>query len=158
MSELESELGLELADLLGSAAEEVLETMFYSGVFGPGTEGDGPYLSAGVSFRGSRSGSLDVAAPESTATALAAAFLGETVESVPPDQVPTVIGELANVLCGVVLGRVEEGGQFVIAPPQVCRLETGSLARHLEVRRVFELEEGSISVGLTIDDSVPGNG
>jgi len=142
----------ELEDLLSSAAEEVLETMFYSGVFGPGTEGGGPYLSAGVSFRGSRSGALDVAAPEATATALAASFLGETAESVPAEQVPAVIGELANVLCGVVLGRVEEGGQFVIAPPKVSRTEAGvQPARNLEIRRVFELEEGTLSVGLTID-------
>ncbi len=147
----------ELTDLLDSATEEVLETMFYTGAFGPGTEGGGPYLSAGVSFRGSRNGTLDVAAPEATATALAAAFLGETPESVPPEQVPAVIGELANVLCGVVLGRVEDGGQFVIAPPNVSRLDLEALARNLEVRRVFELEEGTLSVGLTID-SVSGNG
>jgi CheY-specific phosphatase CheX len=143
----------EFDELLSSATEEVLENMFYTGAFGPGTEGDGPYYSAGVSFTGSRNGTLDVAAPESTATALAAAFLGETVESVPPEHVPTVIGELANVLCGVVLGRVEEGGHFVIAPPQVSRLELASLARNLAVRQVFELEEGTLSVGLTIDVS-----
>ena len=146
-----SESALELGELLGSATEEVLETMFYTGAFGPGTEGGGTYLSAGVSFRGSRNGALDVAAPESTALALAAAFLGETVESVPPEQVPTVIGELANVLCGVILGRVEEGGQFVIAPPHVSRQDMAELVRNLEVRRVFELEEGTLSVGLTID-------
>jgi len=141
----------DLENLLDSAAEEVLETMFYTGIFGPGTEGDGPYVAAGVAFQGSRNGSLDVAAPESTAIALAAAFLGEDPESVPAQQVPTVIGELANVLCGVVLGRVEEGGQFVIAPPQVSRLDLGNPAHNLEVRRVFELEEGTLSVGLTID-------
>jgi hypothetical protein len=145
----------ELEALLGSAAEEVLETMFYSAVFGPGTEAEGPYWSAGVSFRGSRSGALDVAAPESTATALAAAFLGESPESVPDGTVPTVIGELANVLCGVVLGRVEEGGQFVIAPPRVSRLDAAAFAPQLQVRHVFELEEGTLSVGLTIDPVSP---
>jgi CheY-specific phosphatase CheX len=144
----------DLENLLDSAAEEVLETMFYTGIFGPGTEGDGPYVSAGVSFKGSRNGVLDVAAQESTATALAASFLGEAAESVPVEQIPTVIGELANVLCGVVLGRVEEGGQFVIAPPQVSRLDLANLARNLEVRRVFELEEGTLSVGLTIDPAM----
>ena len=146
----------DLENLLDSAAEEVLETMFYTGIFGPGTEGDGPYVSAGVSFQGTRNGSLDVAAPESTAMALAASFLGEDPESVPAEQVPTVIGELANVLCGVVLGRVEEGGQFVIAPPQVSRLDLANLARNVEVRRVFELEEGTLSVGLTIDPATTG--
>jgi len=149
----------ELEDLLGVAAEEVLETMFYTGIFGPGTEApDGPYLSAGVSFRGSRSGALDVSAPQSTATALAAAFLGESVESVPAEQVPTVIGELANVLCGVVLGRVEEGGNFAIAPPRIARLDGPELAEHYPgVRCVFEIEEGTLSVGLTIE-AVPPHG
>jgi CheY-specific phosphatase CheX len=107
-----------MEDLLCCAAEEVLETMFYSAVFGPGTESaEGPHWCAGVTYQGSRGGALAVSLPQSTAMALAAAFLGESVESAPEAQVPTVI-ELANVLCGVLLGRMEEGGQFVIAPPQ----------------------------------------
>lgn len=142
----------ELESLLGFAAEEVLETMFYSAVMGPGAElAEGPYLAGGVSFTGTRSGALGVSAPQSTATALAAAFLGESPDEVPASQVPTIIGELANVLCGVVLGRIEPGGQFVIAPPQVSCVDTSELAAaNLEVRRVFELEEGTLSVGLTI--------
>lgn len=147
----------EFDELVNSATEEVLETMFYTGAFGPGTEAEGAYVSAGVSFKGSRNGALDVAVPESTATALAASFLGESPDSVPPGQVPAVIGELANVLCGVVLGKIENGGQFVIAPPQVARQDLAALARHLETRQIFELEEGTLSVGLTIDP-VPVNG
>jgi CheY-specific phosphatase CheX len=146
----------ELEDLLGSAAEEVLETMFYSAVFGPGTEAVGePYLSAGVTFKGSRSGALDVSAPQSTATALAAAFLGESPESVPDLQVPAVIGELANVLCGVVLARVEEGGNFAIAPPRISQLDAPQSVPTLGIRRVFELEEGTLSVGLTLEPVSP---
>ena len=141
----------ELEDLLGIATEEVIETMFYSAVFGPGTEAaEGPYLSAEVTFTGSRSGALEVSAPQSTATVLAAAFLGENADSVADTQVPAIIGELANVMCGVVLGRLEQGGQFAIAPPQVSRME-GPAASHRGVRRVFEIEEGTVSIGLTLD-------
>ncbi|MEI9973605.1 MAG: chemotaxis protein CheX [Ignavibacteriota bacterium] len=147
----------EFEDVLSSATEEVLETMFYTGAFGPGTEGEGPYFSAGVSFKGSHNGVLDVAVPEITAMSLAASFLGETIDSVPAEQVPTVIGELANVLCGVVLGKIAEGGEFVIAPPEIARKDLAALARNLAARQVFELEEGTLSVGLTID-AMPVNG
>jgi hypothetical protein len=147
----------ELEQLLGSAAEEVLETMFYSAVFGPGTEeADGPYLSAAVRFEGTRNGLLDVSAPQSTATTLAAAFLGESTDSVADAQVPAVIGELANVMCGVVLARVEQGGNFAIAPPQVSRTD-GPLAMPGGVRQIFEIEEGTLAIGLTLEP-VPANG
>lgn len=141
----------ELADMLGSLAEQVLETMFYTAVLGPASETEGSRLAAVVTFTGSRTGTVVVSAPESTAKALTADFLGIDLESVPEGHVPTVLGELANVLCGAMLARIDPAGGFVISPPSVSGQDESLLAAEdMAVWRTFELEKGDLTVGLTM--------
>src|SRR5580692_6243626 len=103
----------EIGQLLDGITEEVLEGMFFSAVMGPtGGEVGGPCLCARVSFSGSRNGSLAVSAPNATATSLAGSFLGTEDCSAPDDQINAALGELANILCGAVLGRSEPAGRF----------------------------------------------
>jgi CheY-specific phosphatase CheX len=142
----------ETESILESLANEVLETMFFSAVLGPGeADPTTPMLTALVSFSGSRAGTLGVSASEATAVALAANFLGGVEESVPAEQVPPVLGELANVLCGAVLGRVEPAGRFTISPPQVSAGPEAAVAvSEMQARCTFELMEGGLTAGLTI--------
>jgi hypothetical protein len=137
--------------ILEAAASEVLETMFFSAVFGPADPSTlGPGWRAVVMFTGTRVGSVTVCAGDETARALAASFLGAD-ESVPVRQIASILGELANMLCGAVLGRIEPEGRFMIAPP--CTGETSGatdLPPGPAVWRTFELAEGTLVAGVTV--------
>ena len=75
------------------------------------------------------------------ASLIAADFLGEDADSVTPAQVQEVAKELANMICGAVLSRIESSAIFRLATPDlvdghsdvpahfegtVCAVETGS--------------------------------
>jgi CheY-specific phosphatase CheX len=141
----------DLNTVLNTAAEEVLGNMFFSGVTGeiPG-DPEGERLCARVSFSGSSEGELAVSASASTLAVLAAGFLGEEDGAVSEPQVRSVAGELANVLCGAVLGHLNPKGSFRITPPRIISEESGAALRGMEFRRLFELMEGDLAVGLTV--------
>jgi CheY-specific phosphatase CheX len=141
----------DLNGLLTQVAEDVLENMFFSGVMGE-MEGEagGERLSARVTFSGSSAGELGVSAPPSTVALLAAGFLGAEDDNVTEVQARAVVGELANVLCGAVLGRLNPTGHFAISPPEVSHAEGASAVRGMELQRRFELMEGDLAVGLTV--------
>ncbi|SPE31139.1 hypothetical protein SBA3_1750014 [Candidatus Sulfopaludibacter sp. SbA3] len=148
---------LETATVLDSIAEQVLETMFFSAVLGPAEEPvDVPRLTALVSFSGSHAGLLGVSGDAATANALAANFLGVAGDEVPPGQEPAVLGELANVLCGAVLGHAEPEGRFTIYPPQISDTEECVAILHkTQIQRNFETTEGCLTIGLTILEDGP---
>jgi CheY-specific phosphatase CheX len=144
----------DLSVLLTEATEEVLENMFFSGVMGEvetteETE-DGDRLCATVTFAGSIEGELTVSAAPSTISILAAGFLGAEDDSVADAQARSVVGELANVLCGVMLGHMDPRGSFVISPPLVTDADGASGVGRMELHRWFELVEGDLAVGLTV--------
>jgi CheY-specific phosphatase CheX len=142
----------DLDGLLAQAAEDVLENMFFAGVMGElEMPAGGERLCATVAFAGTSSGELGVSAPRSTAAALAAGFLGAEDEEVSDSQVLAVVGELANVLCGAVLGRMKPDGQFTISPPEITCADDTEAVGDQHFRRRFELMEGDLSVGLTVD-------
>jgi CheY-specific phosphatase CheX len=141
----------DLNALLAQVTEEVLENMFFSGVMGElEAPALGQRLCATVTFTGSSTGELGVSAPLATATALAAGFLGSEDETVADSQVLAVVGELANVLCGVVLARMNPDGQFVISPPGIANIEEPEGMGDRNVLRCFEIMEGNLSVSLTV--------
>jgi CheY-specific phosphatase CheX len=142
----------ETKEVLEQVSSEVLETMFFSSVLGPLEAPDGSaWLGAKVSFSGTLRGYLAVAAGEETARALAESFLGADADDVPPEQVPAMLGELANVICGSVLGKIEESGQFVISAPEAApEGQVTAMLANLQTRLDLELMEGGLSVGLTL--------
>jgi len=142
----------EIEQLIDGVTEEVLEGMFFSAVMGP-TAGEvvGPCLSARVSFSGSRIGSLAISAPNATAASLAGSFLGTEDGSAPEDQINAALGELANILCGAVLGRSEPSGRFAISTPELSTLEHFDLATEgMQFQRSFELLDGNLAIGMTM--------
>ena len=143
----------DLIGLLDQASEEVLENMFFSGITGElEMPAAGERLRASVAFTGTANGELSVSAPPFAAALLAAGFLGEEPGDVADFQVRAVVGELANVLCGVVLARINPDGQFVITPPRVDVIDTADSAPAGEqaFQRCFELIEGDMTVALTV--------
>jgi CheY-specific phosphatase CheX len=104
---------------LRDAVDEVLETMFFVQSEGPATQERPPeeLVCAEVSFEGSPSGTLRLGISLQAARTMAADFLGEEVSELLPARIPEVISELANMICGSYLSRVESETTFRLSPP-----------------------------------------
>ena len=135
---------------LQEAAEEVLETMFFLTVEGEAAWDDvreKPHHYAEMDFQGAAEGRLELAVSDDLAPVLASGFFGKDESELEPSEISAVICELANMLCGSVLSRLESGSLFQLGAPQVMQtdLETESRisAGH---RRVFDLGCGDVKV------------
>jgi hypothetical protein len=133
------------ATLIDEAVDTVLETMFFSATDGPGEpDCGGDVLEASLAFAGRPSGTLDVRLSAASACLLAAAFLGEDEASLTPTQPGEVLCELANMLCGALLSRLDGDEVFHLGSPRlVAPAETtpaGGTARS------FALEGGTLTV------------
>ena len=109
--------------MLAAAAAEVLETMFFTGVYGPAQAGAypaEPYVSARVGFEGTPSGTLTLSVSETAAGTLAANFLApEDDGPLPAAQLGGVVCELANMICGTLLSHVKAEEQFRLCSPEL---------------------------------------
>lgn len=153
----------ELEQTLVESATEVLETMFFSTVIGgavPEASGEPahstePRASAQLSFRGNPSGGFRVSLPLACGRKMAASFLGLEEESVSDRQVSEVICELANMLCGSVLSRLERETLFELSSPEPDTEfdadGTGFQWDRAAVCRVLECDEGTLTVWLKLD-------
>ena len=139
--------------MLVTAAEEVLETMFFTGVVGPAADGESEVLSrfaARLRFEGTPSGALTVGLSKPAAQALAGNFLavegdGELTDA----RVGGVICELANMICGALLSRVEGDEHFRLGGPEL--LPSGAApAGHY--RRSLDVGEGTLELWLALED------
>ena len=154
---------LDLAQALDETTGRLLETMFFTSVLEQGSftsvleQGgplpSGPRYTATLGFSGSREGSLMVSASHETAAALAASFLGDAGDVA---EAASIVGELANILSGGLLGAVDRAGQFVIAPPEISTSDQ-ALAQldSMPLRRLYILEEGPLAVGFSIAGEAP---
>jgi len=112
---------------LREAVDEVLETMFF--IESEALAGDRPaeeVVASSVEFEGSPSGTLRLRITLEAARGMAADFLGEEASDLPAARTAEVISELANMICGATLSRVESETTFRLSAP-VTTLETGSL-------------------------------
>ena len=131
--------------------EEVLETMFFSGILGAGAGCGEDSLSALVEFTGSASGAVGLSVDRSAAETYTANFLGAPDVETQAEDVAAVVGEFANILCGATLAQLRPDGAFLIATPTVCSGEAAvRRVEEMNVRRSFELPEGSLTVGVSI--------
>jgi CheY-specific phosphatase CheX len=138
----------ELQTALDQVTEHLAETMFFTTVVDrKGDLGGEPGYSASIAFSGTHAGTVRVAMPHSTAAALAANFLGEPDEEGASGRAAALVGELANILCGSLVGRMDPAGQFTIGPPELA-VGTGTPDEPADARRVFTLEEGPVEIGV----------
>src|SRR5271165_5274170 len=106
--------------LLAGAVDDVLETMFFSAPFGPAEPETGTeVLAARVAFHGRPSGALGVRLSAASARILAAGFLGEDEETLADAQPGEVVCELANMLCGSLVSKIESEESFDLASPEL---------------------------------------
>ena len=140
-----------MSALLSAAAADVLETMFFTPVMGE-TEVAAPppsAVAARMYFAGARPGSFALRVSEPAAATIAANFLGEEVSEPSPAQVRDVICELANMICGSVLSRLDSEAHFDLGHPELVE---PAAAMPAGASRAFDIGEGEVAVFLHIHE------
>ena len=140
----------ELEAMLEAATSHTLETMCFFAVMGPLDEmPDGEErISARLTFQGAANGVFHSTLDLSAASAIAANFLGEEAEDVSRSSMEAVVCELSNMICGSVLSNYKRHGHFELSSPEITVVEDSQPDQ--AVRRVFELESGSIALALDL--------
>ena len=95
---------------------------FIRSLGGGGEPADGSVITAHLAFRGDPSGSLTLRIGALGARAIAADFLGAEETDLSDREVGEVVCELANMICGSVLSRVESAATFRLATPRLVEL------------------------------------
>jgi CheY-specific phosphatase CheX len=112
---------MEAGGLIAEAARDVVETMFFTSVVEVNevperTAGDQDWA-VRVDFRGVPSGTLGVRLSGKAARSMAACFLGAEEEELSQQQMWTVMTELANMIAGAALSRLDSEATFHLDPP-----------------------------------------
>jgi CheY-specific phosphatase CheX len=112
----------ELACALAECTAAVLERMFFVQALeetAPAVPEADSDLICGVNFTGDPSGHLALRVSVEAARSIAADFLGEDEGGLSGFQVGQVVCELANIICGSVLSRIESGTTFRLDSPRL---------------------------------------
>jgi hypothetical protein len=106
---------------LASAVGDVLESMFFLDTVGEACEppAGADTVTVQLSFEGDPAGCFEMRLARPAATAIAADFLGEDSGSLTRQQSTDVTLELANMICGAVLSRIESSATFRLGAPRV---------------------------------------
>ena len=112
----------EIQTALREALAEVLEKMFFVGLpeeAGEPSADAGPEIEARLEFAGEPGGRLELRLPAEAARLIAADFLGTEANEIGERQALEVVGELANMICGAMLSRLESEATFHLQPAEV---------------------------------------
>lgn len=142
----------EIPEILSTATSDVLETMFFTPVIAEAAAvGASPValLAARLSFSGAKQGTLAIRISAQAAETMAASFLGEEEGH---DKIRDVICELANMICGSVLSRLDSEAHFDLGHPElVDPLELQSVEG---MSRAFDIGDGEVAVLLHVDAQI----
>ena len=118
MPELDLSPEVDLNKVLAGAADEVLCTMFFSMLEEAPPVEDAACTRVRVGFRGHATGTLTLSVSPEAIVELTANFLGIDGEA-PPAEQEAMVKELANMICGAVLSRLETADVLHLMPPEV---------------------------------------
>lgn len=140
---------------LASAVAEVLESMFFleglSEAEEPSAEAE--TVTVHLRFEGDPAGCFQMRLARPAANTIAADFLGEDAESLTAQQSTDVTLELANMICGAVLSRIESSVSFRLCGPQIS---AGCTGQHLpEANHRYTVETGSGTLTVAIRMGTP---
>jgi CheY-specific phosphatase CheX len=137
-----------LRKALAESLDDVLEKMFFIRCFGePGNHTPEPAVIAHLNFDGDPPGWLTLRVTAAAARSVAADFLGEDELELSERQIGEVVCELANMVCGSVLSRVESNTAFRLAAPRiVASAENLPAAPETAAMHAAEIDNGAISV------------
>jgi CheY-specific phosphatase CheX len=151
---------------LGEAVTEIMEKMFFIRILEdvPAAESvveDGveyapdPSIGACVNFHGEPSGRLSLDLKSAAARSIAADFLGEEPPALEQRQVEEVFCELANMICGALLSRVESRIPFRLDSPEVADRSTDVPET---VMRIYPIGDSDLAVRIWMEagESAPG--
>ena len=139
---------------LAESLDEVLEKMFFAGTLGEiDSAASGPAVTAHLKFEGDPPGSLTLRVTLDAARSVAADFLGEEEAGVSSDRIGEVVCELANMICGSVLSRVEPNVTFRLSAPRVVEPEEAEPP--LAAATVYAAEIGSGTITVIFNTETP---
>lgn len=137
---------------LEEAVLEVLDTMCFEFPVAEAEAGAAPEedaVHASARFDGSLKGTLHVALEGEAPRRLAAAFLGLAEDEVGERETMQMASELANMLCGATMSRLEPHGRLRIATPEAAR-RRGTCEGACWLR--FPLEAGRVAVSVCFEE------
>jgi CheY-specific phosphatase CheX len=141
-----------MEEAVAGAVRDVLETMFFTCVYGdaPGGRGD-EGLEARVLFGGQRPGEFRLAISPRAAREIAASFLGlEDERQIGEEQVRDVVCEVANMVCGSALSRLAPDLAVELKPPRLA--EPGAAGNPCwQTIRTFDLGDGSLTAAIRFE-------
>jgi len=143
----------EVQEALRAAATEVLETMFFVCLDEGVESAEQPPESAPavkITFRGQPSGQMRLQLTASAARSIAADFLGADQDSVAERQVSEVLREMANMICGAVLSRVESAAVFRLDEPVLLEADQQAVAP-AAVSLQMPLSNGTLSLTMCLE-------
>ena len=138
---------------LASAVADVLESMFFLDAPGEAAEppANADTVTVRLTFDGDPPGCFQMRIARPAANTFAADFLGEDAESLTPRQRTDVTLELANMICGAVLSRIESSATFRLGTPQIAPGNTGQLGPAEETRYTAETGSGTLTVAIQME-------
>jgi CheY-specific phosphatase CheX len=136
---------------LRDSVTEVLEKMFFLETMGecvqpcaePGNE-----IAAELTFDGEPPGALLLRLTWEAARQIAADFLGIDEAELSVVQTSEVVRELANMICGSVLSRVEGVSTFHLAAPRIVPPSAEMAADLASTRYCVQLSNGRLTVDI----------
>jgi CheY-specific phosphatase CheX len=139
--------------ILASTAEDVLETMFFTGIEGladADAPPSGPHLGVRLAFAGTPSGMLTLRISEASARSLASNFLAaEADEPLPDAPLGAVVGELANMICGALLSQVQSETHFHLSSPEL--MPSGAVQPDCRPTQSLNLGDGTLDLWLEVE-------
>ena len=104
-----------------------------------------------VNFAGDPPGYFQMCIARPAANAVAADFLGEDLELLSDRQSTDVTLELANMICGAVLSRIESRGAFRLGSPEVVADDPFQRKSGEETRCTVETGSGALTVAIQME-------
>jgi CheY-specific phosphatase CheX len=138
-----------LLQALRQSVDEVLDKMFFVCPLGetePAAADAEPAIVARLAFEGEPSGSLTLRLTWQAAHSIAADFLGEDEESLTRQRTGEVVREMANMICGSVLSRVESAAVFHLAEPRILTLAEDADLPQGAVALAVDLPNGRLTL------------
>jgi len=135
---------------LASAVGDVLESMFFLDTLGEAGEppAGADTVKVHLSFEGDPPGCFEMRLARRAANAIAADFLGEDAGSLTPRQSTDVTLELANMICGAVLSRIESSATFRLGAPRVV---ADIVADEETTRYTVETGSGTLTAAIRME-------
>ena len=141
-------------DSLGTAAREVLETMFFTTLEDrtPPPQWSGPAMVVTIDFTGRQSGRFQLQLLESYARILAANFSGaEDPAELNSETTSEVIREMANMVCGDTLSRLSPLAIFSLGEPRISRSSEAMAGQDHNRQQMRWLDSGEGLIGIQLE-------